>query len=60
MSSGGYELRKGTVHFPLTKPVSVKLISRIAKLPAADVLRRNAIRIAERPASPDQLIVLDR
>ena len=28
----GYELRKGTVHFPLTKPVPVKLISRIAKL----------------------------
>jgi uncharacterized protein YdhG (YjbR/CyaY superfamily) len=31
----GYELRKGTVHFPLTKPVPVKLISRIAKLRAA-------------------------
>jgi uncharacterized protein YdhG (YjbR/CyaY superfamily) len=30
----GYELRKGTVHFPLTKPVPVKLISRIAKLRA--------------------------
>src|SRR5579864_861408 len=27
----GYELGKGTVHFPLTKPVPVKLISRIAK-----------------------------
>ena len=31
---GGYELRKGTVHFPLTKPVPVKLISQIAKLRA--------------------------
>jgi len=31
----GYELRKGTVHFPLNKPVPVKLISRIAKLRAA-------------------------
>jgi uncharacterized protein YdhG (YjbR/CyaY superfamily) len=31
----GYELRKGTVQFPLTKPVPVKLISRIAKLRAA-------------------------
>jgi uncharacterized protein YdhG (YjbR/CyaY superfamily) len=31
----GYDLRKGTVHFPLTKPVPVKLISRIAKLRAA-------------------------
>ena len=30
----GYELRKGTVHFPLTKPVPVKLIGRIAKLRA--------------------------
>src|SRR5580700_10796749 len=34
----GYELRKGTVHFPLTKPVPVKLIGRIAKLRAAGIL----------------------
>jgi uncharacterized protein YdhG (YjbR/CyaY superfamily) len=33
----GYELRKGTVHFPLTKPVPVKFISRIAKLRAAGI-----------------------
>src|SRR5438067_11857635 len=33
----GYELRKGTVHFPLTKPVPVKLISRVAKLRAAAI-----------------------
>ena len=33
----GYEVRKGTVHFPLTKPVPVKLISRIAKLRAAGI-----------------------
>src|SRR5450631_3044537 len=33
----GYELRKGTVHFPLTKPVPVTLISRIAKLRAAGI-----------------------
>ena len=33
----GYELRKGTVQFPLTKPVPVKLISRIAKLRAATI-----------------------
>jgi uncharacterized protein YdhG (YjbR/CyaY superfamily) len=33
----GYELRKGTVHFPLSKPVPVKLISRIAKLRAAGI-----------------------
>ncbi len=34
----GYELRKGTVHFPLAKPVPVKLISRIAKLRAAGIV----------------------
>src|SRR5512143_355752 len=33
----GYELRKGTVRFQLTKPVPVKLISRIAKLRAAGI-----------------------
>jgi uncharacterized protein YdhG (YjbR/CyaY superfamily) len=33
----GYELRKGTVHFPIDKPVPVKLISRIAKLRAAGI-----------------------
>jgi uncharacterized protein YdhG (YjbR/CyaY superfamily) len=33
----GYELRKGTVRFPLTKPVPVRLISRIAKLRAAAI-----------------------
>lgn len=30
----GYELRKGTIHFPLDQPVPVKLIRRIAKLRA--------------------------
>jgi uncharacterized protein YdhG (YjbR/CyaY superfamily) len=33
----GYDLRKGTIHFPLTKPVPVKLITRIAKLRAAGI-----------------------
>ncbi len=33
----GYKLRKGTVRFPMTKPVPVKLISRIAKLRAAGI-----------------------
>jgi uncharacterized protein YdhG (YjbR/CyaY superfamily) len=32
-----YEVRKGTVHFPLAKPVPVELISRIAKLRAAGI-----------------------
>lgn len=34
-----YELRKGTVRFPLTKPVPVKLISGIAKLRAAAIVQ---------------------
>lgn len=33
----GYELRKGTIHFPLAKPVPLKLIGRIAKLRAAGI-----------------------
>jgi uncharacterized protein YdhG (YjbR/CyaY superfamily) len=33
----GYDVRKGTVHFLLTKPVPVKLISRIASLRAAGI-----------------------
>ena len=33
----GYELRKGTVHFPLTGRVPVKLITRIARLRAAGI-----------------------
>ena len=33
----GYDVRKGTVHFSLTKPVPVKLIRRIAKLRAAGI-----------------------
>jgi uncharacterized protein YdhG (YjbR/CyaY superfamily) len=33
----GYELHKGTIHFPLSKPVPVKLISRIANLRAAGI-----------------------
>src|SRR5438270_1259344 len=31
----GYELRKGTIHFPLSEPVPQNLITRIAKLRAA-------------------------
>lgn len=33
----GYELRRGTIHFPFAKPVPVRLISRIAKLRAAGI-----------------------
>ena len=38
----GYELRKGTVHFELTKPVPVKLIAKIAKLRAAGIRPRTS------------------
>jgi uncharacterized protein YdhG (YjbR/CyaY superfamily) len=34
----GYNLRKGTVQFPLGKPVPVKLIARIARLRAAGIV----------------------
>src|SRR3954451_8487757 len=34
----GYETRKGTVQFPITDPVPVKLISRIAKLRADGIV----------------------
>jgi uncharacterized protein YdhG (YjbR/CyaY superfamily) len=34
----GYARRKGTVQFPLAKPVPVKLIGRIAKLRAAGIV----------------------
>ncbi len=33
----GYELRKGTIHFDYTKPVPIKLITRIAKLRAEGI-----------------------
>jgi uncharacterized protein YdhG (YjbR/CyaY superfamily) len=36
----GYELRKGTVHFPLNEPVPVKLISWIATLRADGITAR--------------------
>jgi uncharacterized protein YdhG (YjbR/CyaY superfamily) len=45
----GYELRKGTVHFPLTQPVPVKLINRIAKLRAAGIAAT-----AARKSSPER------
>ncbi len=43
----GYELRKGTIHFPLTEPVPAKLIGRIAKLRAAGIGAA-----ANKPAQP--------
>ena len=48
----GYDLRKGTVHFPLTKPVPVKLISRIAKLRAAGIAATAKRPLAGRKKEP--------
>jgi uncharacterized protein YdhG (YjbR/CyaY superfamily) len=45
-----YEQRKGTIHFPLNKPVPVQLISRIAKLRAAGISATSK----ERGARPTQ------
>ena len=44
----GYDRRKGTIHFPITEPVPVKLISRIAKLRAA------GIAATSKRAAPDR------
>jgi uncharacterized protein YdhG (YjbR/CyaY superfamily) len=44
----GYELRKGTVHFPLAEPVPVKLIGRIAKLRAAGIAAAAKKRLPDR------------
>jgi uncharacterized protein YdhG (YjbR/CyaY superfamily) len=53
----GYELRKGTVHFPLNQPVPVELIERIAKLRAdgiaATVKKPLRARREERRVRPD-------
>lgn len=48
----GYQLRKGTVQFPLDQPVPVKLISRIAKLRAEGItasVKEPASRPVNRP-----------
>jgi uncharacterized protein YdhG (YjbR/CyaY superfamily) len=35
-----YEVKKGTIRFPLSQPVPVKLIERIAKIRANEVTER--------------------
>ena len=44
----GYDLRKGTVHFPLAEPVPMKLITRIAKLRAAGIAPTKPLRGREK------------
>ncbi len=48
----GYELRKGTVHFPLTEPVPINLISRIAKLRAAGIAAKAPQSRGKEKAAP--------
>jgi uncharacterized protein YdhG (YjbR/CyaY superfamily) len=45
---GPYELSKGTIRFPLSRPVPVKLIERIAKLRAKEVAEGQKAK----PAAP--------
>ena len=45
----GYDVRKGTVQFPLSKPVPMKLIGRIAKLRAAGILATGTKQRIARP-----------
>ncbi len=41
-----YELSKGTIRFPLSQPVPVKLIERIAKFRAKEVAEREKVKAA--------------
>jgi uncharacterized protein YdhG (YjbR/CyaY superfamily) len=41
-----YEVSKGTIRFPLSQPVPVKLIGRIAKLRAKEVAEREKAKAA--------------
>lgn len=40
----GYEVSKGTIKFPLDRPVPVRLIAKIAKLRAAEVVAKAATK----------------
>jgi uncharacterized protein YdhG (YjbR/CyaY superfamily) len=46
-----YELRKGTIRFPLSLPVPVKLIGRIAKFRAEEITERAKVK----PAPPGRI-----
>jgi uncharacterized protein YdhG (YjbR/CyaY superfamily) len=41
-----YEISKGTIRFPLSEPVPVKLIERIAKFRAKEVVEREKAKAA--------------
>lgn len=42
----GYKVSKGTIQFPLDRPVPVRLIAKIAKLRAAEVVAKAAAKKA--------------
>jgi len=46
-----YEISKGTIRFPLSEPVPVKLIERIAKLRAAEATARAVANAAAKKAA---------
>jgi uncharacterized protein YdhG (YjbR/CyaY superfamily) len=48
----GYELAKGTVRFPIGRPLPLKLISRIVKFRVAENLKRAEIRSKKRAKRP--------
>jgi uncharacterized protein YdhG (YjbR/CyaY superfamily) len=41
-----YRIHKGTIRFPLSQPVPVKLIGRIAKFRAKEVAQRQKVKVA--------------
>lgn len=45
-----YELSKGTIRFPLDRPVPARLIGRIAKLRAREVQEHTELRSAAKPS----------
>jgi uncharacterized protein YdhG (YjbR/CyaY superfamily) len=55
----GYELRKGTVHIPLTKPVPLRLIGKIARLRAAGITARPSGRDKQRREAARQIFTAE-
>lgn len=47
-----YEVSKGTIRFPLSQPVPVKLIERIAKFRAKEAAERAKAKAPKKPPDP--------
>ena len=43
-----YEISKGTIRFPLSQPVPVQLIRRIAKFRAKEIVERGKLKVIQR------------